>query len=139
MTTRSLTPVGKFFLKITEWVGTPISAIIHTLLFGGIFLLKLVGFSTEFVLAVLTTTVALEVIYLAIFIQLSINKSARTLEKMEEEVAAIREDEVKTHTILIHLGHQMKAIQQDLDILKKNGFLKSSNGNGKHPIRRAHA
>lgn len=139
MTTRGLTPVGRFFFRITGWIGTPFSLIVHTIIFGGILALRFFGVAADYILYIFTTAIAIEVIYLAIFIQLSINKSARTMERMESGLEFIREDEVKTQTILIHLGHQMKTIQHDLDILKKGSLLKTSNGQSKQPIRRAHA
>jgi uncharacterized membrane protein len=66
--------------SVTEWMGSTASILIHTLLFAGFFSLRLVGVSLEDVLLILTTIVSLEAIYLAIFIQRSVNKQTIRLE-----------------------------------------------------------
>ena len=123
--------------KLTEWIGTPISLIIHTMLFVGIFALRYFGVTTDYILLVLTTAVSLEAIYLSIFIQMSVNRATESLEEVEEDIEDIQEDafeEEEAHKVLIHIGQQMKAIQHDLDTLRKSGVLKPS-GNGHHPKR----
>ena len=85
----------------------------------------------EITFAILTAIISLEAFFL-IFIQISAVRNARRLIIVEKAAEKILEDEVKTHTALIHMGHQMKTIQHDLDILRKNGFFKlSSNGHHK--------
>lgn len=117
MVTRKLTQTEKilFFL------------IINAVIFGGIFAAKLLGFTTDSLL-ILTTAISLEIIYLAFSIQRSMNKTAQTLLDLEKQTANIRENEEKTHTDLIYIGHQMKLIQHELDLLRKGNFLKQ-NGN----------
>ena len=115
----------KISFKLTEWVGTPVSLIIHTLLFLGIFSLRYFGVTTNYILLVLTTAVSLEAIYLSIFIQMSVNRATESLEDIQEDVI----EEEQAHKVLIHIGQQMKTIQQELDILRKSGILKT-NGNG---------
>lgn len=117
---------------MTEWIGTPVSLIIHSLLFAGIFSLRLFGLTTDYILLILTTLVSLEAIYLSIFIQISVNRNTESLEEVEEDIEDIQEDvteEEEAHRVLIHIGQQMKTIQQDLDTLRKSGVLKPS-GNG---------
>lgn len=117
----------KISIKMTEWVGTPWSLILHTLLFAGIFGLRYFGLTTNYILLVLTTAVSLEAIYLSIFIQMSVNRATESLEEVEEDIEDIQEDageEEEAHKVLIHIGQQMKAIQQDLDTLRKSGVLK---------------
>ncbi len=82
----------------------------------------------EITLTILTAIVFLEASFL-IFIQISAGRNARRLMMVEKTAEKILEDEGKTHTALIHIGHQMRTIQHDLDILRKNGILKlNSNG-----------
>ncbi|MDN3694074.1 hypothetical protein QWZ06_18230 [Chryseobacterium tructae] len=66
--------------SITSWIGSIQSLIVHTLLFVTSFLLpmlKIVDFDK--MLLILTTVLSLEAIYLAIFIQMSVNKSHEKL------------------------------------------------------------
>lgn len=76
--------------SVTEWMGSTASILIHTLLFIGFFSLRMFGISLEDVLLILTTIVSLEAIYLAIFIQRSVNKQTVRLEaaisKIEQNV-----------------------------------------------------
>ena len=50
------------------------------------------GFDLDRVLLVLTTIVSLEAIYLAIFIQMTINRTTAQLEEVEEDIEEISED-----------------------------------------------
>lgn len=85
-------------------------------------------------LTILAVIVSLEAV-LFFFIQISVNRHNQGLKEARKTIEKILEDGVKTHTALIHLGHQMRTIQHDLDILRKNGILKQTNGH--HP--KAHA
>lgn len=78
--------------KITKFIGTPLSIILHTLLFVGIFALRLFGIGLDSILLILTTAVSLEAIYLSIFIQMSVNKTAESLEAVEDDIEDIQED-----------------------------------------------
>ncbi len=118
----------KISVKMTEWVGTPWSLIVHSILFIGIFSLRYFGLTTDYILLILTTAVSLEAIYLSIFIQMSVNKATDSLEEVEEDIEDIQEDagdDEEAHKVLIHIGQQMKSIQQDLDYLRKSGVLKT--------------
>ena len=59
-----------FSRKITRWIGSPQSIIIHTIFFAGMLGLRIFGVSSSDVLLILTTVVSLEAIYLSIFIQI---------------------------------------------------------------------
>lgn len=127
MIVRKLTNSEKFFLLL----------LIHIVLFGGIFALGLLGVTTNAVLLILGAVVSLEIIYLAVFIQQSLTKNARSLEGVEKQTQKIEENEEKAQTALIYLGHQLKSIQHDLDAFKKGSFLKYKPING-HRLK-AHA
>lgn len=85
-------------LAITRWVGSPASAILHTLLFAGSFLaVKFEWLEFDRMLLVLTTVVSLEAIYLAIFIQMTINYTAQEIEGVGQDIDEIQEDVEELH------------------------------------------
>ncbi len=79
-------------MRVTHWVGTPTSILIHTILFVGIFALYFFKISTENILLILTTAVSLEAIYLSILIQMTINENTRSLKAVEEDVDELQKD-----------------------------------------------
>src|SRR3989344_293679 len=79
-------------VKITDWIGSAPSVILHTIFFAGIFLLKVFGISTNDILLILTTVVSLEAIYLSIFIQITINRNTQSLVSFEEDIDEIQTD-----------------------------------------------
>lgn len=78
--------------KVTKWIGSTQSIIVHTVFFVTVFSLRIFGFSSSDILLVLTTAVSLEAIYLAIFIQMTINKQSKELEEVSEDIEEIQED-----------------------------------------------
>lgn len=137
----SFAPLEKVSFKIISWIGTPYSVIFHTLLFIAFPCLAFLGFSLQYVLIIFTTWLSLEAIYLSIFIQMTVNRNTESLEEVEEDIEDIQEEvneEEEAHKVLIHIGQQMKNIQQELDILKKSSILKTS-GNGSRDSHRAHS
>lgn len=92
--------------KMTNSIGTTTSIVVHTLLFIGIFSLRIFGIQTEDILLILTTAVSLEAIYLAIFIQMSVNRTSISLASVEEDIDDIQED--------------VDDIQEDVDSLEVN-------------------
>jgi len=78
--------------RLTNWIGTPISIAVHTVIFIGIFSLKFLNFSVDQILLILTTAVSLEAIYLSIFIQMSVNKTKLTIAGVEKDIDDIQED-----------------------------------------------
>ena len=78
--------------KFTSFIRSKKSVILHTVIFIGVFLLPIFGVPFNTVLLFLTTIVSLEAIYLAIFIQISVNQNTESLEEVEEDIEAIAED-----------------------------------------------
>lgn len=112
--------------KLTGWIGTPVSLIIHTLFFMGIFSLRHFGVTTDYILLVLTTAVSLEAIYLSIFIQMSVNRATESLEEVEEDIEDIQEEsseDEEAHKVILHMSKELKMIQKDLETLKKKGLI----------------
>lgn len=98
---------------MAKWVGTPTSIAVHTVLFAAIFFLEFIGVSFENILLILTTLVSFEAIYLAIFIQLSVNRSFQSLEEVEGDIDRIQ-DEVKD------LGQDVDEISDDIDKIQES-------------------
>ncbi len=93
--------------SLTVWIGSLQSIALHTLVFSLAFLLgALHAVSWDTVLLVLTTIVSLEAIYLAIFIQMTVNHSVQSLRAVEEDVDEIQKD--------------IDAIEQDVDEIQED-------------------
>lgn len=100
--------------RMTRWVGSVPSLLIHTLLFIGAFLLAIFSVASwEMVLLTLTTIVSLEAIYLAIFIQFTVNRNTESLREVEEDIDEIQED-------VEELGEDVDEIQEDLEELTED-------------------
>jgi predicted nucleic acid-binding Zn-ribbon protein len=106
--------------KITEWIGTPISILIHTFIFIGIFSLRLFGVELESILLILTTAVSLEAIYLAIFIQMSVNKSNATIQDIEKDVDEIQADVDEIQEDVGELQEDIEDIQEDVEEIQED-------------------
>ncbi len=80
-------------LLVPILIGTPISLIIHTIVFI-IFLTapKWTNIEADSINLLLTTIVSLEAIYLSLFIQMSVNQSNATISVIKEDVEEIQED-----------------------------------------------
>ncbi len=100
----------KISIKMTDWVGTPVSLVVHTIAFILIFGLHFFGVGIDSILLILTTAVSLEAIYLAIFIQMTVNRTTASLEDLQEDVEDIQED-------VEDLGEDIEDIQEDVEDL----------------------
>lgn len=128
MIIRKLDPTEKFLFFL----------VINTIFFGGIFALRIFGLATEAILLILAAVTSLEVIYVAFSVQTAVTKNTQSLKETEEYMKKIREDEDKAHNAIIYMAHQMRGMQHELDILRKNPLLKTNgNGNGHHLKARA--
>ena len=132
--TENSTMLDKMADSVISWIGSTSSLVFHTLLFITSFLLplfKVVDF--EEMLLVLTTIVSLEAIYLSIFIQMSVNKSNKHIEVIEEDVNEIQED-------IDEIQEDIDEIQEDIDEDEhkekaQNVILKSNVSNNKQEIK----
>lgn len=108
--------------RATTWIGSTASLIVHTLFFIITFVLVLFGLSLDTVLLILTTVVSLEAIYLAIFIQRSVNQQQETItEEFDDLEEAISEDIDETEAALRKdLDDTEQNIFRDLDDTEKN-------------------
>ena len=94
--------------KFTKWIGSKQSLVFHTIFFILCFLLILAGYDTDTVLLFLTTLVSLEAIYLAIFIQMTVNNNTESLKEVEEDISEI-------HTEVDEISHDVSEISEDID------------------------
>jgi len=99
--------------KLTHWIGTPHSIIVHTIFFAGIFLLAVFDVNIDQILLILTTAVSLEAIYLSIFIQMSVNRTTKSLAGVEKDIDDIQED-------VEDLGEDIDDIQEDVQGLSED-------------------
>jgi uncharacterized membrane protein len=104
----------------TRGVGSPASIVLHSLFFVGIFALELVGFAFDQVLLILTTAVSLEAIYLAIFIQMSVNRQAETLAEVSEDVEDISEDVEEISKDIDEIQEDVEDISEDIDEIQED-------------------
>ncbi len=119
--------------KATYHIGTNRSILIHTVLFVGIFSLRFFGSSTEEILLILTTAVSLEAIYLAIFIQMTVNRTTESLAGVERDIDDIQEniddiqedvsedttDDVDMVSVLKDMELRLQDLQKDIATLQK--------------------
>lgn len=109
-----------FLVKVTDgvmwWIGSIPSLIAHSIIFMLAFLLPLFGL-VEFdkMLLVLTTVLSLEAIYLAIFIQMSVNRSNENIEDLKEDVGEIQEDIEDIQEDIEEISEDIDDIQEDIE------------------------
>lgn len=104
-----------FSEKVTRWVGSPQSIIVHTIFFVVVFGLKFFGFSSQEVLLILTTVVSLEAIYLSIFIQMTVNRHAAELEEVSEDIEEIQKDVDEIQEDVEDIQEDIEEIEEDMD------------------------
>ncbi|MEA2701508.1 MAG: hypothetical protein QOE22_217 [Candidatus Parcubacteria bacterium] len=100
--------------RFTSWVGSRASLVLHTLIFAGFF--ALVGLDIlelETMLLILTTIVSLEAIYLAIFIQMTVNSNTESLREVEEDIDEIQED-------MEEIGEDIDELQEDVEEMSED-------------------
>ncbi len=106
--------------RVSTWVGSTSSLALHTILFIFAFLLIGFGVPTEEVLLVLTTIVSLEAIYLAIFIQMTVNKNTASLAVVEEDLDEIQEDLDEIQEDVDEIQVDIDEIQEDVDDIQES-------------------
>lgn len=108
-------------LAITRWVGSVQSILLHTLAFAASFTAVWAGAITfDRMLLVLTTIVSLEAIYLAIFIQMTINVQQQSLEEVEQDIEAMQEDVEEIQEDIDEIAEDVDEIAEDVDELQED-------------------
>ena len=142
----------EFLVKVTDglmwWIGSIPSLIIHSFIFISAFLLPLFGLvAFDKMLLVLTTVLSLEAIYLAIFIQMSVNRSQEHIEDLKEDVNEIQEDIEDIQEDIEEISEDIDDIQEDIEDIAededdedhneraRNVMLKSNVSSNKNDIK----
>jgi low affinity Fe/Cu permease len=101
--------------KLTTWIGSVPSLVIHTILFASVFIYIALGGSKDDALLLLTTIVSLEAIYLSILIQMSVNRNSISLEEVEEDLEEIQEDIEDIQEGVEDMEEEIEEIQEDIE------------------------
>ncbi|OGG52608.1 hypothetical protein A2851_00330 [Candidatus Kaiserbacteria bacterium RIFCSPHIGHO2_01_FULL_53_29] len=106
--------IQKTALAVTRWIGSPVSVVIHTILFAGSFIAVLTGWlDFDRMLLVLTTIVSLEAIYLCILIQMTMNYTTQELEEVSEDIEEMQEDLGEIQEDVGELQEDVEEITED--------------------------
>jgi len=107
--------------KLTTWIGSSASVILHTVVFVAFFALSFVGIlQWDLMFLILTTIVSLEAIYLAIFIQMTVNRQAQSLKEVEEDIDEIQEDVEEMQEDVDEIQEDIDEIQEDVDEIQED-------------------
>lgn len=107
--------LGAGIQRVITWIGSPASLLVHTIVFVGFFGVSLAGLvDWGLMLNVLTNVVSLEAIYLAIFIQFSVNQQSASLKGVEADVESIQEDVEELGGHVEDLKEDVEDIQEDV-------------------------
>lgn len=106
--------------RATRWIGSKMSLVAHTIFFIAMFLLVIFGIAFDTVLLILTTVVSLEAIYLAIFIQMTVNKNTADIEEIQEDVEEIAEDVEDIAEDVDEIEKDIDEIQEDVDEIQED-------------------
>lgn len=99
--------------KVTKWVGSIWSIVIHTFIFIFFMVLLYLGFNPERVMLILTTLVSLEAIYLALFIQMTVNKHSDHIAEISEDIDEIQEDIDEIQEDVDEIQEDVKELNED--------------------------
>lgn len=107
--------------RITTAVGSVPSLVLHTIFFIACFAAVLLGIlDLNTMLLVLTTVVSLEAIYLAIFIQMTVNQNTRSLREVEEDIDEIQEDVEELGEDVGEMQEDIEEISEDIDEIQED-------------------
>jgi uncharacterized membrane protein len=104
-----------FAVRMTQWMGSTSSLVVHTVLFVLSFCLIFFGIPFDKILLVLTTAVSLEAIYLALFIQMTVNRQAESIQDVAEDIDEIQEDVDEIQEDIDEIQEDVDEIQEDVD------------------------
>ena len=105
--------LDSFAERATAHIGSAPSLVVHTIVFIMVLSLPFFGVNLETALLLLTTAVSLEAIYLALFIQMSINRNTAQLEAVEEDLEEIQEE-------VGEIGEDVEEMQKDVDEISED-------------------
>jgi septal ring factor EnvC (AmiA/AmiB activator) len=101
-------------------IGSVPSLILHTCFFSLFFIAAwLQVFTIDFALLVLTTLVSLEAIYMAIFIQMAVNRNTQSLYEVEEDIEEIQEDVGEIQEDVGEIQEDVAEVQENMDEIQE--------------------
>lgn len=107
-------PAPTFIETLIAGIGSIWSIAAHTVIFATCFIAATIGLiEWELMLLVLTTVVSLEAIYLALFIQITVNRNTASLKDVEEDIEELGED-------LEELSEDVEDIQEDIEEIQED-------------------
>lgn len=101
--------------NIIKRIGSIESIILHSLFFLFFAILGFSGVDWNTILLILTTIVSLEAIYLAIFIQMTVNQNTESLAEVEEDIDEIQKDIDDIQEDVDEIQENVDEIQEDVD------------------------
>ena len=119
-TVRTLRRQRSWDEKLTGFIGSVPSLILHTALFIGVFVAIAFGVPQDQALLMLTTIVSLEAIYLSILIQMSVNRNSISLEEVEEDLGEIQEDIEDIQEGVEDIEEEIEEIQEDIEEIQED-------------------
>ena len=97
-------------------IGSVGSLVLHTIVFVAFFIAASLGvIAWELMLLVLTTLVSLEAIYLALLIQITVNRHTESLREVEEELDELGEDVEDIQEDIEEISEDIDEIQEDVE------------------------
>jgi len=107
--------------KAIHAIGSIASLVVHTILFVFSFSLALLHvIDWQTMLLVLTTIVSLEAIYLAIFIQIAVNRNTAQLREVEEDIDEIQEDFEDIQEDIEEMSEDIEEMSEDIDEIQED-------------------
>ncbi len=116
----------KISVNATHWIGSIKSLVVHTTLFIGVLSLSFFGFNFDRILLVLTTLLSFEAIYLAIFIQMTVNRNTAQLHGVTKDIEEIQEDVEEISEDIEEIQEDMEEISEDDDASEKEEELEKN-------------
>ena len=101
--------------NIIKHIGSVRSIVLHSVFFLFFLVLGISGADWNALLLILTTIVSLEAIYLAIFIQMTVNQNTQSLAEVEEDIDEIQEDIDDIQEDVDEIQEDIDEIQEDVD------------------------
>jgi len=126
-------PQNAFVDRAMMWIGSTSSLIVHSILFAGSFALALFGIGLDHILLVVTTVVSLEAIYMAIFIQMAVNRNTHSLKEVEKDIDEIQVDVDEMQEDVDEIQKDIDEIQEDIDEIQGD-VDDIEKGDGKHLV-----
>lgn len=115
-----LDAIESLAVSFSTWVGSVSSLIVHTILFAFAFVFVLFGVSFDKILLILTTLLSFEAIYLAIFIQMSVNRTTQAIEVVEQDIEELSEDVEEIGEGVVEISGDVDEIQKDMQEISQD-------------------